>query len=52
MTKLDPVSSRLFKQEVDSMTNSNMYAQYFGDSLVQMIMFHDFRLSCVDVAGG
>lgn len=51
MTKLDPVSSRLLKQEVDSMINSNMYDQYFEDSLVQMIMFHDFQLFCVDIAG-
>lgn len=51
MTKLDPVSSRLLKQEVDSMINGNMYDQYFEDSLVQMIMFHDFQLFCVDIAG-
>ena len=51
MTKLDPVSSRLLKQEVDSMINENMYDQYFEDGLVQMIMFHDFQLSCVDIAG-
>ena len=51
MTKLDPVSSRLLKQEVDSMINGNMYNQYFEDSLVQMIMFHDFQLFCVDIAG-
>ena len=51
MTKLDPVSSRLLKQEVDSMINSNMYDQYFEDSLVQMIMFHDFELFCKDIAG-
>lgn len=51
MTKLDPVSSRLLKQEVDSMINSNMHDQYFEDSLVQMIMFHDFQLFCVDIAG-
>ena len=51
MTKLDPVSSRLLKQEVDGMINSNMYDQYFEDSLVQMIMFHDFQLFCVDIAG-
>lgn len=51
MTKLDPVSSRLLKQEVDGMINSNMYDQFFEDSLVQMIMFHDFQLSCVDIAG-
>jgi len=51
MTKLDPVSSRLLKQEVDNMINSNMYDQYFEDSLVQMIMFHDFQLFCVDVSG-
>lgn len=51
MTKLDPVSSRLLKQEIDEMVNSNMYDQFFEDSLVQMIMFHDFQLSCVDIAG-
>lgn len=51
MTKLDPVSSRLLKQEVNEMVNSNMYDQFFEDGLVQMIMFHDFQLSCVDIAG-
>ena len=51
MTKLDPVSSRLLKQEVDGMINGNMYDQYFEDSLVQMIMCHDFQLFCVDIAG-
>ena len=51
MTKLDPVSSRLLKQEIDDMVNGNMYDQYFEDSLVQMIMFHDFQLYCVDIAG-
>ncbi len=51
MTKLDPVSARLLKQEVDDMVNGNMYDQYFEDSLVQMIMFHDFQLFCEDIAG-
>lgn len=51
MTKLDPVSSRLLKQEIDGMINNNMYDQFFEDSLVQMIMFHDFQLSSVDIAG-
>lgn len=51
MTKLDPVSSRLLKQEIDEMINANMYDQFFEDSLVQMIMFHDFQLFCVDIAG-
>lgn len=49
MTKLDAVSARLLKQEVDTMIHSNMYDQYFEDSLVQMIMFHDFQLYCVDI---
>ena len=52
MTKLDPVSSRLMKEEIDSMINENMYDQYFEDSLVQMIMFHDFQLFCEDISGG
>lgn len=51
MTKLDPVSSRLLKEEIDSMIYGNMYDQYFEDSLVQMIMFHDFQLFYEDIAG-
>lgn len=51
MTKLDPVSSRLLKEEIDGMINENMYDQYFENSLVQMIMFHDFQLFCKDIAG-
>ena len=51
MTKLDPVSSRLLKEEIDGMINSNMYDQYFENSLVQMIMFHDFQLFCEDISG-
>jgi len=51
MTKLDPVSSRLLKEEIDAMINSNMYDQFFEDSLVQMIMFHDFQLFYEDIAG-
>ncbi len=51
MTKLDPVSSRLLKEEVDEMINGNMYNQYFEDSLVQMIMFRDFQLFSKDIAG-
>lgn len=51
MTKLDAVSARLLKKEVDSMINSNMYDLYFEDSMVQMIMFHNFQLHCVDTDG-
>ena len=51
MTKLDPVSSRLLKEEIDGMINGNMYDQYFEDSLVQMIMFRDFQLFFKDVDG-
>ena len=51
MTKLDPVSSRLMKEEIDAMINENMYDQFFEDSLVQMIMFHDFQLFSRDIAG-
>jgi len=49
--KLDPVSSRLLKQEIDDMIAGNMYDQYYEDSLVQMIMFHDFQLNSIDIAG-
>lgn len=51
ITKLDPVSSRLLKEEIDSMINENMYDQFFEDSLVQMIMFHDFQLFYKDISG-
>lgn len=51
MTKLDAVSARLVKREVDNMIYSNMYNLYFEDSLVQMIMFRDFQLYYEDVSG-
>ena len=51
ITKLDPVSSRLLKGEIDSMIKENMYDQYFEDGLVQMIMFHDFQLFYKDIKG-
>lgn len=51
MTKLDAVSARLIKEEIDSMIHRNMYDQFFEDSLVQMIMFHDFQLFAEDIAG-
>ena len=51
MTKLDPVSSRLLKEEIDGMIKGNMYDQYFEDSLVQMIMFHDFQLFYKNING-
>lgn len=51
VTKLDAISARLVKKEIDNMVNSNMYNQYFEDSLVQMIMFSDFELMCVDIKG-
>lgn len=51
MTKLDAVSSRLLKQEIDNMISSNMYDQFFEDALMQMVMFDDFQLSCIDIAG-
>ena len=51
MTKLDAVSARLMKQEIDNMIKNNMYGQFFEDSLVQMIMFNDFQLFSEDIAG-
>lgn len=51
LTKLDAVSSRLLKEEMDKMINNNMYNQYFEDCLVQMIMFCDFQLYCEDISG-
>lgn len=50
MTKLDAVSARLLKGEIDSMIHNNMYDQFFEDSLVQLIMFHDFVLFAEDIA--
>ena len=51
VAKLDPVTSRLLKQEVDDMVNSGMYDQYMEDALVQMVMFRDLELGAVDIAG-
>lgn len=51
LTKLDPVSSRLLKREIDEMVHEGMFDQYFEDALVEMIMFRDFELSCNDVEG-
>ena len=51
MTKLDAVSARLLKDEIDHMIHDNMYDQFFEDSLVQLIMFHDFQLFVADIAG-
>lgn len=51
MTKLDAVSARLLKREIDSMIHHNMYDQFFEDSLVQMILFHNFQLFAEDIAG-
>lgn len=51
MTKLDAVSSRLIKAEIDNMIKNNMYAQFFEDALVQLIMFNDFQLYSEDIAG-
>lgn len=49
VTKLDAVSARLVKKEIDTMINSNMYNLYFEDSMVQMIMFQNFELQSIDV---
>lgn len=51
LTKLDAVSSRLLKREIDKMIYSDMYNQYFEDSLVQMIMFDNFQLFYKDIKG-
>lgn len=51
LCKLDPVSSRLMKQEIDEMVNAGMHDQFFEDALVQMVMFQDFQLYCKDAAG-
>jgi len=51
MTKLDAVSARLLKEEIDKMIHDNMYDQFFEDSLVQLVMFHDFQLFFSDIAG-
>lgn len=51
LSKLDAVSARLLKKEVDTMINANMYSEFFEDALVQMIMFHDFQLFSVDIKG-
>lgn len=49
MTKLDAVSSRLVKKEIETMINTGLYREFFEDSIVQMIMFHDFQLYYKDI---
>lgn len=49
LVKLDPVSSRLLKNEIDEMIHADMHDQYYEDALVQMIMFHNFQVNCVDI---
>ena len=49
MTKLDAVSARLVKKEVDDMVNAGMNDLYFEDALVQMTMFKDFSLGYRDI---
>ncbi|MBQ6463541.1 MAG: hypothetical protein IJJ59_09485 [Pseudobutyrivibrio sp.] len=48
--KLDPVSSRLLKREIDSMIQNNMYDLYWEDAMVQMIMFRRFELYYRDIS--
>lgn len=49
VTKLDAISARLVKEEVESMVNAEMYDQYFEDSLVQMIFSKNFELYYKDI---
>ncbi len=49
ITKLDAVSCRLLKEEINEMLRNNMYNQYFENALVQMIMYHDFELNYIDL---
>ena len=51
VVKLDPVSSRLLKKEVNDMVFSNMFDLYFEDALSQMIVFDNFSLFYSDVKG-
>lgn len=51
VTKLDSVSTRLLKYEVDTMIYSGMSDLYFEDALVQMILFKNFELFYKDIAG-
>ena len=49
-TKLDPVSSRLLKNEINEMILNNMYDLFYEDALVQMIMFYNFDLFSKDIS--
>jgi len=50
LAKLDSISSRLLKLEVESMISHEMYDQYFENTLVQMIFMHGFELYYKDIA--
>jgi choline kinase len=49
LTKLDSISSRLLKQEINDMIKQEMYDQYFENALVQMIFSHGFELYYLDI---
>lgn len=49
MVKLDAVSSRLLKQEVNSMINNDMFDQHFEAAMVQMIFSNGFELFYEDI---
>lgn len=51
VTKLDAVSARLLKREVDNMVCEEMYDQNYESALVQMIFSSGFYLYYKDIAG-
>lgn len=48
-TKLDAISARLVKEEVESMLNAEMFDLFFEDCLVQMIFSKNFELYFKDI---
>lgn len=50
VTKLDAVSSRFLKKELDDMINDEMYDQLYENALVQMIFENSFCLYFRDIA--
>ena len=49
LTKLDNVSAKLLKEEIENMVEEGYYDQWYENALVQMIFKNDFQLYYKDI---
>ena len=50
VTKLDPASTALLRDQIDEMVDDGRYTTWYEDALVQMIFEHNFRLFTCDIS--